>query len=372
MPHAASNIYVMMADGSAVMRGFIADMISAAGVTVGISSPSLTVMLQHFNSETFDDRIPMLVFDADAQYTQDIGTVIQRVFEKSSKSEVIVYTTNPSLSDTLKRDIKYSGFHILLKPEGRGDKNAQVEFYQSIISVMEQSYSAGTPVTKAVAVAGAPATAPSKLSPQEPIQLRKATLSFLPKVLAIGSSTGGPQALQTVLANLKGRTLNLPLVITQHIPKDFSVVLTEQLRNVTGHPCVAPKDGEPLKPGHIYLAPGDHHMLIEKTDAGKVIRLNQEAPENFCRPAVDPMLRSLVESYGSNVLLVILTGMGSDGMLGAKQLVEAGGMVLAQDEATSVVWGMPGAVAKAGLCTEVLPLNEIFGRMTYYAAGGIV
>ena len=123
--------------------------------------------------------------------------------------------------------------------------------------------------------------------------------------------------------------------------------------------CIEGKDGEIVKEGHIYLAPGNYHMVLEAFGAGSVIRLNQDPPENFCRPSVDPMLRSLAEIYGPGLLTIILTGMGSDGQKGAQVAVEAGGSVIAQDEATSVVWGMPGAVATSGLCSAVLPLKEI-------------
>jgi two-component system, chemotaxis family, protein-glutamate methylesterase/glutaminase len=119
------------------------------------------------------------------------------------------------------------------------------------------------------------------------------------------------------------------------------------------------QEGEVLKGGHIYLAPGGYHMVFEKQGTNTVIRLNQEPPENFCRPAVDPMLRSLSKIYGSRLLVLILTGMGSDGLRGSEVVTAAGGSVIAQDEQTSVVWGMPGAVATAGLCSAVLPIKEM-------------
>ena len=131
------------------------------------------------------------------------------------------------------------------------------------------------------------------------------------------------------------------------------------IERATGVRCAEGRDGEPVTAGRIYLAPGNFHMTLEGTAAGGVIRLNQNPPENFCRPSVDPMLRSLASIYGAAVLTVILTGMGSDGQKGAAEIVAAGGTVIAQDEATSVVWGMPGAVATSGLCAAVLPLKEI-------------
>jgi two-component system chemotaxis response regulator CheB len=129
---------------------------------------------------------------------------------------------------------------------------------------------------------------------------------------------------------------------------------------VSARACTEGKDGETIEPGHIYLAPGDFHMVVEGNAPGKrVLRLLKTPPENFCRPAVDPMLRSLADSYGRRVLVTILTGMGYDGQKGSERIVQVGGTVIAQDEASSVVWGMPGAVALAGLCTAVLPIGDI-------------
>ncbi|MEQ8813716.1 MAG: chemotaxis response regulator protein-glutamate methylesterase [Thalassobaculum sp.] len=180
----------------------------------------------------------------------------------------------------------------------------------------------------------------------------------MPRVLAIGSSTGGPQALFKLLGALP-KTLGLPILLTQHMPPTFTTILAEHIKRSTGWDCVEATDGMPVVTGRVHLARGDHHMRVTGTPASPVLRLDQGAPENFCRPAVDPMMRSIVEVFGGRALAVILTGMGHDGQKGCATLVEAGGTVVAQDEASSVVWGMPGAVARAGLCSAVLPLGEI-------------
>jgi len=178
-----------------------------------------------------------------------------------------------------------------------------------------------------------------------------------PEVVAIGSSTGGPQALFRLLKALGAITQ--PLLITQHMPPTFTTILAEHIQRLTNLKAAEAVDGEPVKSGRIYIAPGDFHMLVEAQANQKIIRLTKTPPENFCRPAVDPMLRSLSRVYGRKVLSVILTGMGQDGLKGGEVLVGAGGSLIAQDEKTSVVWGMPGAVAMAGLCTAVLPIDEI-------------
>jgi len=177
-------------------------------------------------------------------------------------------------------------------------------------------------------------------------------------ILAIGSSTGGPQALFKVLTDIRG-SVRQPIVITQHMPATFTTILAEHITRISGWPAAEGVDGETLEPGRVYVAPGDFHMLIEGGSAGRRIKLDKSPPENFCRPSVDPMLRSVVRSYGRRVLCVILTGMGQDGLVGGKAVVEAGGSLVAQDEASSVVWGMPGAVAMAGLCGAILPLDQI-------------
>jgi two-component system chemotaxis response regulator CheB len=180
-----------------------------------------------------------------------------------------------------------------------------------------------------------------------------------PDVIAIGSSTGGPQALFAVLSSLKAGSLRQPILITQHMPPTFTTILAEHITRVSGWQAAEGQDGEVVTANRIYIAPGDFHMVVESRGSDKIIRLNKNPPENFCRPSVDPMLRSLAAAYGRRVLVVILTGMGSDGLRGGQVVIGAGGSVIAQDEATSVVWGMPGAVATAGICSAVLPLPEI-------------
>lgn len=179
------------------------------------------------------------------------------------------------------------------------------------------------------------------------------------KIIAIGTSTGGPAALLEVLSKLGTDKITQPVLVTQHMPKMFTAILADRIAKRTGLPCTEARDGEEVCPGHIYIAPGDNHLLVERRAGRNVIVLSQDPPENFCRPAVDPMLRSVTRSYGSGVLAVILTGMGSDGCRGCEAVVAAGGTVIAQDEATSVVWGMPGAVTNAGLCSAVLPLADL-------------
>lgn len=178
------------------------------------------------------------------------------------------------------------------------------------------------------------------------------------KLLAIGSSTGGPQALFKAIAPLKDR-LTVPLVITQHMPPKFTKMLADHINTQTGVHCVEGEEGMLLEAGKAIIAPGGYHMLLKEKDGKVVVTLNEGPPENFCKPAVDPMLRSAFAIYGRNMAVAILTGMGSDGKLACASLVENGVHLVAQDEMTSTVWGMPGAVAEAGLCHAVKPIDEI-------------
>lgn len=195
------------------------------------------------------------------------------------------------------------------------------------------------------------------VAPSGPIALRKSAIEK-PSVIAIGASTGGPQALAEVLKSI-GNGVTQPIVITQHMPPTFTAILAEHMNRYAERPAAEAVDGEVLQGGRIYVAPGGFHMLFEAQGTQTIVRLNDGPLENSCKPAVDPMLRSLVDIYKKKLLTVILTGMGYDGLKGSKVVVEAGGALIAQDQASSIVWGMPGAVAQAGICNAVLPLQQI-------------
>jgi two-component system chemotaxis response regulator CheB len=183
-----------------------------------------------------------------------------------------------------------------------------------------------------------------------------------PSLLAIGSSTGGPQALFTLIQALETR-VRVPVLITQHMPPTFTAILADHIGRLGIMPCSEAHDEDVLVPGNIYVAPGNRHLLVLRREGGFTARLSDAPPVNFCRPAVDPMLTSAAEAADGRVLVAILTGMGHDGLDGTRKVVEAGGIAIAQDEATSVVWGMPGAVARAGLCQSVLPIERMGAKL---------
>ncbi len=182
-------------------------------------------------------------------------------------------------------------------------------------------------------------------------------------VVAIGSSTGGPKALEVVLTAI-GPSFPAPIVIVQHMPPVFTQMLAQRLDQKTSFTVVEAAAGMHLQPGHVYIAPGDHHMVVVADGVrGTRIELNQAAPENSCRPAVDVLFRSVADVFGGRTLAVVLTGMGQDGLRGSEKIAAAGGTILAQDEQSSVVWGMPGFIARAGLAEDVLALEDVAGAI---------
>jgi two-component system chemotaxis response regulator CheB len=178
------------------------------------------------------------------------------------------------------------------------------------------------------------------------------------ELLVIGCSTGGPQALDRVLSGLSRET-SVPVLIVQHMPATFTRMLAERLNGKCPLPVHEARDGEEVLPGQVLVAPGDYHMELVRTEGRLRVRLNQNPPENSVRPAVDVLFRSAAALHGRSTLAVVLTGMGQDGLRGARDIHAAGGTILAQDAATSVVWGMPGYVAQDGIAAAVLPLDEI-------------
>lgn len=179
-----------------------------------------------------------------------------------------------------------------------------------------------------------------------------------PTLLAIGCSTGGPNALVDLFARFP-QAFELPVVLVQHMPPIFTRMLAERLTRGSRFAAAEAEDGKPLEPGKIHVAPGGKHLVLARSGASIVTRLNEDAPVNFCRPSVDPLFRSVAELYGRNALALILTGMGEDGLEGSRAIRDAGGAILAQDQETSVVWGMPGAVVKAGVAEAAMPLEAL-------------
>jgi two-component system chemotaxis response regulator CheB len=212
------------------------------------------------------------------------------------------------------------------------------------------------------------AAKPSVTPPLPAIRLRPAfTRSARIEIVAIGVSTGGPDALSKLLPAIPAR-FPLPVVVVQHMPPIFTTLLADRLSAKCSLHVRECQPGDLLEPGCIWLAPGDYHMVVQERGGRIRLQTNQEPRENFCRPSVDVLFRSVARVYGGGALGIILTGMGQDGLKGCEALCEAGAPVIVQDEASSIVWGMPGLVARAGLAQKILPLDQIGGEIIRRAA----
>ncbi|WP_051548056.1 protein-glutamate methylesterase/protein-glutamine glutaminase [Sneathiella glossodoripedis] len=357
---------VMVVDDSAVIRGFLTRWLKEEDdIEVVASAGNGAIALKEFEKH----HPEIVVLDIEMP-EMDGMTALPKLIELDRNVKVIMASTlTLRNADISMRALAKGAADYVPKPESTREAGEKEVFHRDLIAKVralgatrrrklgEDLPSVGGGAAVVPSLAAQASSAPTIYKGAE-IKLRSHNAGLFPKVLAIGSSTGGPQALFSVFEKLKGK-LSLPVFITQHMPATFTAILAEHLTKIAGMKCAEAVDGEKIEGGRIYLAPGDWHMTVVKGADGEKISLNQNPPENFCRPAVDPMLRSLVEVYGSRILTVILTGMGQDGKLGCEQLANLGGYVIAQDEETSVVWGMPGAVATAGLSNAVVSLNDI-------------
>lgn len=347
-------IRVMVVDDSAVIRGLISKMLetdSEVEVVVTFSNGLLAVK----NLSKYD--IDVIVLDIEMPVMDGL-TALPKLLEKDPEVKIVMASTLTARNaDVSIRALKAGAADYVSKPSSTRELTGADDFRRELVTRVKSLGEARRRRRKRKLIQRiAPAAIPASTAV---IPLRKPSL-HRPKILAIGSSTGGPQALFSFFDALKPSIIKLPVVVTQHMPATFTTILADHITRQTSWECHEGKDGEIITgEGKIYLAPGGYHMLVEKLGDDHIIRLNKGPQENYCRPAVDPMLRSLVKSYGSRVLTVIFTGMGADGLKGSGLVVEAGGAVIAQDEATSVVWGMPGAVSTAGLCCAVLPISEM-------------
>jgi two-component system chemotaxis response regulator CheB len=361
---AAAPARVMICDDSATIRGAISRMLE--------SDPGIQVVSRAGNGrmaieELKRTKVDVLVLDIEMPVLDGM-TALPLLLQTDPGLKIIMASTLTTRgADIAMRALRMGAADYVPKPSTIGatsDERFKLELISKVKGLARLRNRAALP----------PRPAPSCMTRPAPV--------LPPKLLAIGSSTGGPQALFTLIQAL-GRSVNVPIVLTQHMPATFTPILAEHITRLGGLPCAEAKDGEALLPGQIYLAPGDKHLIVERDGAsvgrspasqpngqrapiGAAVaraRLSTDPPENFCRPAVDPMLRSAAGACDGRVLVTMLTGMGHDGLAGTRRVVEAGGAAIAQDEATSVVWGMPGAIAQAGLCHAVLPLPRIAQKL---------
>lgn len=355
---------VMIVDDSAVIRGFLARWLSEeSDIEVVAFASNGAIALKEFEKY----RPEIVILDIEMPEMDGMTALPQLIAMDRDVKIIMASTLTVRNADISMKALAKGASDYIPKPESTRQAGEKEAFQRDLVSKIRalgetRRLKLGEKMPSSNGAKVAPSIAPTALGGGlyrgSKIKLRPYRPGLFPKVLAIGSSTGGPQALFSVFEKLKGK-LSLPVFITQHMPATFTAILAEHLSKISGMNCAEAVDGEKVESGRIYLAPGEWHMTVVKDGADARISLNQNPPESFCRPAVDPMLRSLVEVYGSRILTVILTGMGHDGQMGCEQLANSGGYIIAQDEDSSVVWGMPGAVATAGLSNAVVSLANI-------------
>src|ERR1700704_5581292 len=366
---------VMVVDDSVVIRGLISrwiesepDMVVAASLRTGIDAVNQV------------ERVgpDVAVLDIEMPDLDGIAALPQLLAKKRNLVIIMASTLTRRNAEISFKALSLGASDYIPKPESTREPAAAETFRHDLIQKIRHL---GAKVRRAAPASPCPPLAPVPGRPRDPSPrpalvpvaqpplVRRAFGTQAPRVLLIGSSTGGPQALMALVTELGAVIDRFPVLITQHMPPTFTTILAEHLARTSRRPAHEAIDGEIVKAGTIYLAPGGRHMRVVRHGAEVAIALDDGPPVNFCKPAVDPLFTSATEVWQGGIMSVILTGMGSDGMRGGKDIVAGGGSVMAQDEATSVVWGMPGAAANAGICAAVLPLNQIAPKLNRLFSG---
>lgn len=350
-----------MVDDSVVVRRMVSDALSA--------DPQLEVVGAAANGKIALAKMPqvnpdIVILDVEMPELDGLAT-LERIRKSQPTLPVIMYSTLTQRGAEATLDALAKGAtDYVTKPSNVGSAAQALGCIRTELIPKIKTF-CGRPVAPELPPAVV-LPAASKRPPQ-PADIPKSVARV--DIVAIGVSTGGPNALGDLLPTLPP-DFPVPLVIVQHMPPVFTHLLAERL---TAKSRIDVKEGSPgavLKPGCAWIAPGDYHMIVEGVHNQVVLRTHQGPPENSCRPAADVLFRSVAEVYKPHVLGVVMTGMGQDGLRGCEHICELGGQVLAQDEASSVVWGMPGFVAKAGLADKVLPLDQLGPEITRRACLG--
>jgi two-component system chemotaxis response regulator CheB len=353
-------IRVLIVDDALVVRGLVQRWLSAEpGIeVVGALRDGKEAVEQ---IETIDPDIVLL--DVEMPVLDGLSALPLLLKKKRDLIVIMASTlTSPNAEVSLKA-ISLGAVDCIPKPSGGSVASATYR-----VGLIERIRRFGAQRRESIAVrrariAPAPrADSPTLIVPRAQRTGRVALRPFSvlpPQVLLVGASTGGPQALATLTAAIGGVIDRAPVLITQHMPATFTSILAEHLAKASGRSVREGRDGEVLGAGMVRIAPGGSHMRVASKDGKPVIALDDEPAVNFCKPAVDPLFSSAAAVWGGSTLAVVLTGMGVDGTRGAADIVARRGSVIAQDEATSVVWGMPGSAAHAGLCSAVLPIEQI-------------
>ncbi len=351
-----SKIRVILIDDSAVIRGLMTRILQEDSDIEVVGSYPNGLMGLHGAEKAKPD---IVILDVEMPVMDGI-TALPKILNVSPDTKVLMCSslTMRNAEITLKA-MSLGATDCIAKPTSTSDISGQGIFREHLVTLIK-SLIKKRGSQKLVSAPVQPSPSTSKLHAGSKITLRDQSKVYRgkPSLILIGSSTGGPQALFSVLKSCKD--FDVPILITQHMPPTFTTILAQHITSQTGVTAFEGAEGMQVENGKAYIAPGGFHMEITRgLDQILTLHLTSDPPENFCRPSVEPMMRSALKIYGQKILAVILTGMGHDGLQACTQHAENNGRIIAQDEATSVVWGMPGAVATAGLCSAVLPLHDI-------------
>jgi two-component system chemotaxis response regulator CheB len=357
------KIRVLVVDDSAVVRRLLSEVIAEdPALEVAGTAPNGKVALSIFDA-CHPDAITL---DIEMPEMDGIQALVE-IRKKNARIPVIMFSslTERGAAATFEA-LSHGANDYVTKPantSGLAESRQRIrDDLNSRIKALAGRYLGIVPISVPTQTASA-ASASTERQPSPPAvvpPVRPRIPSNMPRrvdVLAIGISTGGPNALAVVIPKLP--TLPVPVVIVQHMPPLFTRLLAERLAVQSKNKIVEAQAGMELNPGVIYIAPGNYHMVVETRGTKYVVGTNQDAPENSCRPAADVLFRSVAQVFGQYALGLVMTGMGQDGLRGVRSMREAGARILVQDEPSSVVWGMPGAIAKEGLADKILPLEDI-------------
>lgn len=372
---AGPKIRVLICDDSIVIRRLITDVLK--------TDDEIEVVGTAVNGKNALDKLPMLkpdvmTLDVEMPVMDGLQTLVE-VRKRDKKLPIIMFSTLTERGAGATLDaLERGASDYVTKPANVGSVSESMEAVRSQLIPKIKSLTGRAPMPPKRArpafggeppkgAAPAPGAAGAAAGAGAPITTAGRTGKV--DVVCIGVSTGGPDALTTVISHLPGN-LPVPVVVTQHMPPVFTQLFAQRLDTKSAVKVVEARNGEPVTPGKVLIAPGDYHMRLKRSGDAVTAVLDQGPQENYCRPAVDPMFRSVAEVYGGNVLSVIMTGMGQDGHRGAEPILRAGGALLVQDEATSVVWGMPGAAVAAGLPCDIIPLPQLAEAITARTMSG--
>lgn len=353
----------MLVDDSAVIRGLIARHLEAEP-DIQIKATAANGKIAVDNLKRHQD-VDIIVLDIEMPVMTGLEAIPLLLEAKPNVKILMCSTLSQKGADISIQAMSLGAADCILKPTSTRDIGGAEDFKTELLRkirglVRLQPQTNKTPPSNTPRARSTTSTSPSSKFPlDDSYTLTDSSKLYKgkPALVAIGSSTGGPQALFKVLEHC--RDLPVPVVITQHMPPTFTAILARHIEQNTGLPCREAEEGMEILPGQAYIAPGGKHMVLKKNGNTLTSSLDDGPPENYCKPSVEPMLRSAHAIYGNKVLTVILTGMGHDGRDASRELANEGGRVIAQDKDTSVVWGMPGAVATANICEAVLPLQDI-------------